>query len=824
MHRSTRRHPTQTPPVRGVGWAPLVAFTGLVLVASLLVGWAPSAGADDPAPGGEDPTVAGTPGIAGTARPVEARRAPRRLRLTVDSTRPDLVTAGDALVTVHLPRRVRASKVRLRLGRKSVTRQFKVRPDGSFRARLTGLRVGRNVLRARTVGKVGKRLGKRGRARLVIRNHPNGGPVFSGPQHRPYTCQKTARDAQCNEPARFTLLYRSNRPDRPGLHPYNPAKPPSDVATTTTDTGVRVPFVVRREDGYQARDRYTIITLYRPGRPWTPWRPQDTWNGKVLIPHGGNCGSSYGPGEPPLGDMAGTLDSLGPLAAATGLLGIQDSYLAALGRGFAVVSTALNNTGHNCNVAVEAESLVMVKERLVERYGPVRYTIGTGCSGGSIAQQTIANTYPGIYQGLVTSCSYPDVITAGAQFADYHLMRGYFEKPNRWGAGVLWNPVQVAAVEGHLSHLNAVVADEGLFKAALNPEHACPGTRAPVAGDRSTRFDSEKNPGGVRCSVLDIMANLLGRRPATASTWEKAAGRGFGGMPFANAGVLYGLKQFKAGVITPAMFLDLNAKLGGLDINSDRVPQRITGDAKAVTNAYRTGLVNRMENVSEVAMINHGGPDPGLAHDYAHAFWAQDRLVRSQGHARNRVMWFGLVPLVGDLTWPVEAFKQMDTWLTAVEKDRSSRPLADKIVANKPGSLKNRCLNIDPFGGIGCTSREVQLLQTNLSTPREQAGDDRYNDRLACRLTPLTRAVVRPKLDVPGVTALSDAQFAKLQRLFPRGVCDYSRPGQGVVPTRTWLGYGTATRVVEGGRELGPVPTGSGTSWMSPSFRELWRR
>jgi hypothetical protein len=35
----------------------------------------------------------------------------------------------------------------------------------------------------------------------------------------------------------------------------------------------------------------------------------------------------------------------------------------ALGRGFAVMSTALANTGHNCNVVTEAEALIMLKSR-----------------------------------------------------------------------------------------------------------------------------------------------------------------------------------------------------------------------------------------------------------------------------------------------------------------------------------------------------------------------------------------------------------------------------------------------------------------------------
>ena len=142
-------------------------------------------------------------------------------------------------------------------------------------------------------------------------------------------------------------------------------------------------------------------------------------NRKVLVTHGGGCGASYAPGSPPLEDYSGTIPE--------GTPGQEQSYVAALGKGFSVISTALDNTGHNCNVAANAESLMMAKEHYVERYGPIRYTIGSGCSGGSIAQHTVANAYPGIYQGLVTTCSYPDTFTAGAQFADYHLLRLYFE-------------------------------------------------------------------------------------------------------------------------------------------------------------------------------------------------------------------------------------------------------------------------------------------------------------------------------------------------------------------------------------------------------------
>ena len=425
-----------------------------------------------------------------------------------------------------------------------------------------------------------------------------------------------------------------------------------------------MPFIVRREDGFQDRDRYTILQLWQPGKAWRAWAPQEQWNHKLVVTHGGNCGASYAPGEPPLQDYSGTLEAVP---------GVTPSYVTALGKGFAVLSTALANTGHNCNVAMEAESLLMAKERLVERYGELRYTIGTGCSGGSIAQHTVANAYPGIYQGLVTTCSYPDTLTAGAQFADYHLMRLYFEDPTRWAPGVVWTPMQMAAVEGHLSHVNAVVADEGLFKAALDPENACSGTVDPVAGDESTRYDSETNPGGVRCSVLDIMGNLLGPRPASVwSEQEQAAGHGFAGVPFANTGVQFGLAQVRSGLITPAQFVDLNTRLGGLDVDSQPTEQRIEGDPASIARGYRTGLINEMTNLDEVAIINHGGPDPGIAHDYAHAFWTEERLLADQGHTDNRVMWFGPTPLIGSPDWANEALVAMDSWLT---RGRGRRPV-----------------------------------------------------------------------------------------------------------------------------------------------------
>ena len=775
--------------------APSAVALAVVLVAALLVPLGASSATARPVYGSVTGEVPRGGGVVRTEGP---------MRIRVLSNRPDLISGGDALVEVELPRGVRPRQVRVRAGKRNVTQRFAVRRDGRYVGLVRGLRLGRTVITARAPGHA---------ARHEVVNHRSGGPVFSGPQTRHYRCQEGARTARCHQPPTYKLLYKSSNPLRLGLHPYDRKRPPRDVATTTTDRGVRVPFIVRQEEGFQNRDRYTILTLWQPGKKWRPWAPQKQWNRKLLVTHGGGCGASHGPDEPPLADYAGTFDAI-PVSP------VENSYVTALGRGFAVMSAALANTGHNCNAVLNAEAVMMAKERVVERYGELRYTIGTGCSGGSIAQQTTANAYPGIYQGLITTCSYPDVLTAGAQFADYHLLRQYFESPARWRPGVVWLPHQMAAVEGHLTHLNAIVADEGLFKSALNPQDDCPGTVATVTGDPSTRYHPTRNPGGVRCSVLELMINQLGPRPkATWTPAEKRAGRGFGGIPFSNTGIMYGLNALRSGLITPEHFLDLNAKIGGLDVDSQRTDRRTRGNRAAIRRAYRTGLINEMTNMSEVAIINHGGPDPGLAHDYAHAFWAHERLKRAQGHTGNRVMWFGAVPLIGDLTWAREAFLKMDEWLEEVEADPNTIPLARKIVANKPRGLRDRC--VLPTGAAAlCTLPLMNLVQTNLSTPRQEAGGPVANDNVACRKRPLRRG----DATFLGL-GLTSGQWDRLGALFAGGVCDWGKPGVGQGPTTTWLTYaGKRGGAAYGGRKLPRARSWDARGWSSVNFAEALRR
>src|SRR4051794_9582507 len=173
--------------------------------------------------------------IALVAAPGAAAAKP--ITISVLSGRADLVSGGDALVAIGGVPSARGLTVMV-AGRNQ-SRAFAKRSDGRVTGLIRRLRNGRNTVLARA--------GTRA-AKLVVTNHPIGGPVLSGPQLQPWVCQKSARDKQCNQPTTYDYLYKSTGGGN--LKAYDPSSPPDDVATTTTDSGVTVPFIVRREMGY----------------------------------------------------------------------------------------------------------------------------------------------------------------------------------------------------------------------------------------------------------------------------------------------------------------------------------------------------------------------------------------------------------------------------------------------------------------------------------------------------------------------------------------------------------------------------------------------
>ena len=192
------------------------------------------------------------------------------------STRADLVTGGQALISVTVGTTSPRSALMV-LNGKDVSHEFALRRNGQYEGLLTGMRGGRNELDAYT-SNVG--------AKIIITDHPTGGPVFSGPQIKPWFCEAGAIDALCNKPTTYAYQYKSASNGQ--FMAYDPKNPPpaTDVASTTTDNGKTVPYIIRIETGYADRDEYQIAVLFRPGKSWTPWSPQSQWDTKIEIPGG----------------------------------------------------------------------------------------------------------------------------------------------------------------------------------------------------------------------------------------------------------------------------------------------------------------------------------------------------------------------------------------------------------------------------------------------------------------------------------------------------------------------------------------------------------
>jgi hypothetical protein len=281
-----------------------------------------------------------------------------------------------------------------------------------------------------------------------------------------------------------------------------------------------------------------------------------------------------------------------------------------------------------------------------------------------------------------------------------------------------------------------------------------------------------KNPRGSRCDVYDHTVNVYGRDPVT----------GFARRPLDNVGIQYGLKALNDGVITKAQFLDLNERIGGYDADGRIVGARTVADLAAVRVAYETGrLTNGGGGLAATPIIDLRGYSDDAAngdvHVRYHSFSMRERLRKANGRVDNHVM------LVTDSRHglystrsPVaqEAIRQMDRWLENLARDTSNdRPL-DRIARARPADLVDACWSRDEepqrvaepmTRGAG----QCETLYPTAPSPREVAGGPLAADIIKCQLKPV---------DVADYTGpFTSEELARLRRIFPDGVCDWSKPG-----------------------------------------------
>jgi hypothetical protein len=708
------------------------------LLALVLVVATACSGSDEPG----RPAATTAPPLPPPTIPADAELA---VSLAVRSTRPDLVTGGDALIEVAVAG-APADVVQVDLDGRDVTDQLPVVGAGR-RGVVSGLPEGSSELVARR--------GEEVLATLTLVNHPTSGPLFSGPQPELLACSTVQLglgpplDEDCSAPTRTSWWYLGG--DGIWHQLADGAEPPADAERGPDGD----PVVVRRELGTLNRAVYEIA-VPDDGERDTAVFGSATWNGDLVHRFGGGCGT---------GRIQGGMGAE-----------VLDADL--LTRGYMVATSTFATFDTACDDVLSAETLVMLREHVAERYGIPRFVIGQGDSGGAIQQYLIAQNYPGLLDAAHAQLSFPDIVTTFLGTGDCGLLERV------WAASdVVFTEDQRAAVEGYAS-VRTCAAWNRSYLDRFDPTTGCASSiRAELV------YDPDRRPDGVRCTPADAAPVRYGVDPMTGA----AIG------PWGNAGVQYGLEALRTGVIDAEQFVTVNELVGGYDRDGRWQPARTVAPPEVVERMYAEGRVlHGGGGLAEIPVIDvtpYTDELPDI-HDRVRLFAIRDRMAAAGAPAGTRVIW--TAPPDAVLGWlRGEGFRGFPSegetvdllveWLEAAAADTSGDDRATVLARTRPAAVADDCLVGDEHLRGDAVYAEANACTEAYPVhgdPRMAAGGPRTADVVACRLAPIDPEAYGVPLTV--------GQLERLRAVFPDGVCDWAVPGIGQVPPAgTWRSYGS---------------------------------
>ena len=716
-------------------------------------------------------------------------------RIEVVSSPADQVSGGDARVEIRILPWFSLDTVRVEVNGEDVTELFSPAAScwGVLEGVIADLPLGPSQIAASVPRRFGRWLPAM-RTELEIVNHPRSGPMFSGPQQQPFLCSTEANDlgtpdADCGVPTRVEFLYLSTETD--DWKPFDPtADPPADLARTTTLDGTEVDFIVRWEQGTINRFIYSIALLSPASQD--PDAPDvSAWNRRLIYHFQGGVGIGHYQGDPS---------------------GSRMLYRYGLENGYAVAYSTGNKTGVHYNLQVGGETAIMVKDRFVTRYGRPDYTVGVGGSGGGIQQYVYGQNHPGLIDAAIPQYSYPDMVTQTIHIGDCELLERYMDLD-----------VLDAAMQGEISEwttwsgrtrligLNASDTETNPF-VLLQPYLVSPGATectnawrglAPLA--LNPNFGTA--PG---ISPEDQLATEW-THPADLVNIYGTDADGFARNPWDNVGVQYGLAAVASGAITPEEFLHLNANVGTWMAPADMIQEGcpfvmsacfgdidvwsarnmlLSPDGGVTPAPRRQGSPEAMQAAYESGMVFVGDFDiPAIdwrhyleeqldMHNSHQSFASRQRMLDRDGDAGNQVVWFTDARGTGSISDQTSlAFEVIDEWMANIR----ARPWRS-VARNKPAGAVDRCFANDGTllhegpgvwdgilddGPLGACAAAFPLYGTS----RTVAGGPITDDVLKCHLQPVSSAVSR---GLYGVWEPDTDDIARLEEIFPDGVCDYT--------------------------------------------------
>ncbi|MGJ7532002.1 MULTISPECIES: DUF6351 family protein [unclassified Variovorax] len=682
------------------------------------------------------------------ASPPPATQTPAAFQVKTLSSSPDMVSGGDSLIEITAPVGVALDKVRVSLNGKDVSSQVPV-ADSTARV-LRGLVTGLTTDASSTTGSsntlvVSNADNAAQRTETKLVNYPITGPILSGPHISPYECRTVQNglgsplDADCSAATQVLWYYRTKANTfLPLTDPTGPR--PADLVTTTTNDGATVPYIVRVESGTINRGVYRLAVLDNPSKdaPAT-WKPGAGWNKKLVV-YFDCCGSAqYNQGVHPIETILGDVGHI------------------QLSRGFAFMnSTELWNNQH-ANPHLQGETLMMLKEHVIEEFGAVpKWTVGFGGSGGAIQQYLIAQLYPGLLDGIQPIVSFPETLMP--EVMECRLLNNVYKLDT-----ATWTTAKQNAVNGFntntctswdLSFASIIKSDNTVGCGFLEPANV------------SNVFNRTTNPTGIRCDLFQTNVNLLGKRAGTQEARR----------PLDNIGVQYGLAALNSGAISVTEFLDLNEKVGGYDGDGNTQAARSVADPDALKLTYAGGFKNSFKGpgLANIPIITQRGNADAVGdiHDTMQDLIIRARLQRANGRSDNQIIW--TLGSKSPVDYMSASLDLINKWLDNMAADTAA-PSIDKVVRNKPAGANDACWDasgtrIDEAASTN-PAASCNAVYPRFSTPRLVAGTPLVNDVLKCQLKPVNAADYS--------VTIAGADLARLQTIFPSGVCDWSKPGAG---------------------------------------------
>ncbi|MBK5232694.1 MAG: hypothetical protein JJE13_06900 [Thermoleophilia bacterium] len=683
------------------------------------------------------------------------------VELDVVSSRADMASGGSSLVQAVVPPSGDSAALTVALDGNDVTPNFQAVPGNERKLRA--------LLDLSGGGTVTATLPGHTTAKLLIVDHSVNGPILSGVRQTPFVCETPGgaiSPSDCNTTIKVEYRYRLASGGG-WVTVSSPAQIPDATLlkiTTTVPTGDRpngevVPQAIRVETGTVNRANYKIGFLIDPANPSVPGIG---WNGRLIYGFGGGCTGGF---------------VQGPAGNDNNFLRLPD----VLG-GYATAGSSQNVFGTRCSDSVSAETVSMVKEHFIEAFGQPDFVLGKGGSGGAMAQQMIGDNFPGLLDGLQISNSFTDNAFPGNQLMDCRLINEFLASPEAAG----WTTEQKRAVKGLARETACAVVYAAFGENFFDPGGSCPPELA-----ANTVFDPNTNPGGTRCLVYDGNVNVYGKE-----------GDGLTRRPVDNVGVQFGLEPLRSGVITVDQFLDLNDGVGGIrQYDGVSVPARSTATTEALRRAYDSGQLNEggagLASTPIIDNRNYSIETMDNGHQIIHALSMRERLLKANGDpdgngsAGTQVIWTSPQSLDDSLQ-----LLTMDRWLTGIENDTSSVSKREKVLNNRPETISGSPAAQDACFSNDTGSLIAQQTQTDdsgtcgttfpsSSGPRIEAGQPLANDILKCQLKPIDQSEY-------GV-ALTGPQLARLQTIFPQGICDNSKPGiEQQISHKTWRALPTS--------------------------------